>query len=168
MMDLLVVRHGRAEDRDEFAATGRPDSERPLTPKGIRRMIKAARGLHSLVPSIDLLVSSPLRRAVKTAQIIADIYGDLSSTEREELAPDAGPEGLIEWLAGQRKQGVTCVVGHEPDLSVLIEALLAEKSEVPAKLKKGSVTRLHFKGPIAASSGSMQWHHTARELAARA
>ena len=31
MMRLLVIRHGDAGDREEFAFTGRPDSERPLT-----------------------------------------------------------------------------------------------------------------------------------------
>src|SRR5215510_9395412 len=104
-MQLLLIRHARAEDRETFAATGQPDSKRPLTGKGIRRMKKAARGLRSLVPSIDLLVSSPLRRAVETARIIADVYGGIRCIERDELAPEAAAEELIDWLAAQRQKG---------------------------------------------------------------
>src|SRR5258706_16007485 len=98
-MQLLVVRHARAEDREAFAATGQPDSERPLTAKGIRRMKKAARGLHTLVSSIDLLATSPLRRAVETARIMADLYGGIPCIERDELAPGASSEHLTNRLA---------------------------------------------------------------------
>src|SRR5438034_514019 len=114
-MQLIVVRHARAQDRETFAATGKPDSERPLTAKGIRRMKRAARGLCPLVPAIGLLASSPLRRAVETARIIADVYG-VRFVERDELAPGGDPELLIEWLAAQRARGTACIVGHEPDL----------------------------------------------------
>jgi phosphohistidine phosphatase len=164
-MDLLVVRHARAEDRDKFAATGKPDSERPLTPKGIRRMTKAARGLRALVPTIDLLLSSPFRRAVETAQIISEAYGGMEYILRDELSSDPMPERLIAWLAGEKQSGVLCIVGHEPDLSALIESLLTDPSLAPAKVKKGSATLIRFNGPVAASSGRLQWHQSARELA---
>jgi phosphohistidine phosphatase len=166
-MLLLLVRHALAEDRKTFAATGQPDSERPLTDKGIRRMKKAARGLRSLVPSISLLVSSPFCRAVETAQIIADVYGPTRYIKRDELAPAAAPQKLIDWLAAQTKDGTACVVGHEPDLSELLAFLLADKSERPAKLKKGSAALLRFSGPVAASKGRLQWYRSARDLASR-
>jgi phosphohistidine phosphatase len=166
-MLLLLVRHAPAEDRETFAATGQPDSERPLTDKGIRRMKKAARGVRSLVPSISLLVSSPFRRAVETAQIIADAYGGIRHIERDELAPAAAPPQIIDWLAAQKRDGTACVVGHEPDLSELLAFLLADKSERPAKLKKGSATLVGFAGPIAARGGRLRWYRSARELASR-
>src|SRR5882724_2462532 len=65
---LLVVRHAIAEDPAVFAATGRSDAERPLTEKGRRRMRRVARGLKKLVPAIDGLATSPLVRAVETAE----------------------------------------------------------------------------------------------------
>jgi phosphohistidine phosphatase len=165
-MQLLLVRHAPAEDRETFAATGQPDSNRPLTDKGIRRMKKAARGLRSLVPLISLLVSSPFRRAVETAQIIADVYG-IRSRKRDELAPAVAPQHLIDWLAAQPEDGIACVVGHEPDLSELLAILLADKSERPAKLKKGSAVLLEFAQPVAASAGELQWYRSARDLASR-
>jgi phosphohistidine phosphatase len=167
-MQLLVIRHARAEDRETFAATGRPDADRPLTGKGIRRMKKAAHGLRSLVPSIDLLVSSPLRRAVETARIIADVYGGVRWIERTELAPGVPPHQLIEWLAHQKENGTACIVGHEPDLSELLSALLMEESERPAKLKKGSASLIRFADRFAASGGKLKWYRSARDLSSLA
>jgi phosphohistidine phosphatase len=166
-MKLLVVRHARAEDRDTFAKTGKPDAQRPLTPKGIRRMKRAARGLRTLVPTIDLLVTSPLRRAVQTARIIAEAYGGVSVVERDELVPGASPKRLIDWLAERPRTKTACVVGHEPDLSELLTVLLAEESEQPTKLKKGSVSLVRFEGAIAASRGMLEWYHSASELASQ-
>jgi hypothetical protein len=75
------------------------------------------------VPSIDLLASSRLRRAVDTAQIIADTYAGISRIERDELAPGADLEGLIHWLAAENVKHTLCIVGHEPDLSELLASL---------------------------------------------
>ena len=38
-MELLIIRHAIAEDRDEFAESGKSDDERPLTDAGSRRMM---------------------------------------------------------------------------------------------------------------------------------
>ena len=173
-MQLLVVRHARAKDRDKFAATGKPDAKRPLTGEGIRRMKKAARGFRSLVPSIGLLVSSSLVRAVETAHIIADEYGGLDIVERRELAPGQSANELIDYLASKMQRDErdeprpACIVGHEPDLSDLIELLLADASEAPKSLKKGSATLIEFQGSITAGAGRLRWHRTAKELASEA
>src|SRR4051794_23592503 len=165
-MNLLLVRHARAEDRERFAATGQPDSKRPLTAKGTRRMRKAARALRGLVPSIDLLAASSLRRALQTARILAEEYGGIECVQRPELAPGGIAEELIAWLAGQKDVGTACLVGHEPDLSDLLSTLLADPSAGPAKLKKGSVTLIEFSGPAAAAAGRLRWYHSAKDLAA--
>ena len=167
-MDLLIVRHARAQDRDDFASTRQPDEKRPLTAKGVRRMKKAARGLRSLVPSVGLLVSSKLRRSSQTAKIIADAYGGIEWIEQERLAPGASPQQLIAWLAAQPENETACIVGHEPDLSDLLSLLLAEKKDQPAKLKKGSACLLTFAGPVAACAGHLQWYRSAKELASGA
>ena len=165
-MQLLIVRHARAEDRDTFAQTEQADAQRPLTRKGIRKMKRAAGGLRLLVSSIDLLVSSSLVRAVETARILADTYGGVRSMERDELAPGGNRRLLIDWLATQPQSATICLVGHEPDLSELLKMLLANRSEQPSKLKKGSATLVHFEGPVAAEGGKLQWHRSAGDLAA--
>ena len=163
-MELLVVRHGRAEDHETFAARGEPDSQRPLTAKGISRVKKAAHGLRGQIPSIDLVVSSPLRRAIQTARIIAEAYEGVRLVERDELTPGKAPKHLIHWLTTLRQHKTVCIVGHEPDLSKLIGILLADDSRVPEKIKKGSVTFVRFQGSVAASRGHLEWHRSAKEL----
>ena len=52
-MHLLIVRHAVAQDRDEFAASGQDDSERPLIKDGRKKMRLAARGLAAVAPAVD-------------------------------------------------------------------------------------------------------------------
>src|SRR5436190_1246413 len=72
VMQLLIVRHGIAEERETWAP--RNDDLRPLTEEGKKKMKEAAKGLHALVPKLEVLASSPLTRAVQTATILAKEY----------------------------------------------------------------------------------------------
>ncbi len=63
-MNLLIIRHGAARDRGEFAQTGLSDDLRPLTAEGADEMRRVARGLRTQVKGIDFLATSPLVRAV--------------------------------------------------------------------------------------------------------
>ena len=74
-MNVLVIRHAIAEDRDVFARTEKDDDERPLTDEGRKKMARGAQGLHTLVPKLDLIASSPLVRAQQTAAIVAMVCG---------------------------------------------------------------------------------------------
>jgi len=58
-MQLLVIRHAIAMEREEYARTGRPDSDRPLTDTGRRRMRKNARGLQYILE--DTTFAEPTR-----------------------------------------------------------------------------------------------------------
>src|SRR5688572_31331958 len=80
-MQLLVIRHAIAMDREEYARTGRPDSDRPLTDTGRRRMRKNARGLQRVAPHPDLIATSPWLRAAYTARVVAETIG----VERMEI-----------------------------------------------------------------------------------
>ena len=64
-MQVLLILHAKAAPRESFAETGLSDANRPLTKKGARKFEKAAAGLRQLVDSIDLLSSSPLKRALQ-------------------------------------------------------------------------------------------------------
>ncbi|HEX4469200.1 MAG TPA: phosphoglycerate mutase family protein, partial [Gemmatimonadaceae bacterium] len=74
-MDLLVIRHAIAEDKERFAASGRNDDLRPLTEEGRSKMRRAAQGLRTVVGRIAHLASSPLVRARETAEIVAPALG---------------------------------------------------------------------------------------------
>lgn len=143
-MELLILRHAPAWDREEFARKGKPDSSRPLTKEGIRKMRAAAAGLRAVSPRPALIVSSPLVRARQTADIAARAFGDIRVIRRAEFAPEAPPDSAAAWLRARREK-VLAVVGHEPHLSLLIAHLCAGDDARPfTALKKGGACLLEW------------------------
>jgi phosphohistidine phosphatase len=135
---LYVMRHGPAEDN---STTGR-DSDRALTPDGRERTRAVARALLAEDEAPLAILSSPLVRALQTAEIVAAVT-DLEKRVREakeaggapgaveirrEMAPGGDALGLVVELARSgRKRAM--VVGHEPDLSMLVSHLAGRQPE---------------------------------------
>ena len=155
-MDLLVIRHGIAGERETFAATGKDDRLRPLTPKGRRKLREGARGLRVMVNTLDLVASSPLVRAVQTATIVARAYDRAPVIEIPELEPDQGPEPFAEWLAS-RGESVVAAVGHEPMLSLMVGFLLAGRPGTFLELKKGAACLVTFPARVEPGGGVLRW-----------
>jgi phosphohistidine phosphatase len=165
-MDLLLVRHAIAEEREVFARTRKPDESRPLTARGKKRMQRAAAGLRSLIPTIDVLATSPLVRAVQTAEILSDAYGGLDIVEVEELAPAGSPEDLLDWLQGQNRDPTIAVVGHEPSFSEHVAWLTARSDEPFLEFKKGGACLLTFYDEIYSGGATLRWLVTPAQLRA--
>jgi phosphohistidine phosphatase len=163
-MDLLVVRHAVAEERDVFAETGEDDSRRPLTPAGRRKFKRGARGLRRLVPSVDLLATSALTRALETADILQKVYGIDSAVRLKELEPDSSPSALVRWLRRQRRRRLVGVVGHEPHLSRLVEYLLTGETHGFVDLKKGGACLLALGDVPSAGHAELRWLLSASQL----
>jgi phosphohistidine phosphatase len=120
-MKLYVMRHGPAEDD---APSGR-DADRALTPSGRDRTRSVARALVTADEAPVAIVSSPLVRALQTAEIVAAIAGVDRVEVRREMAPGGDTMLLAaELLQDGRKR--VMVVGHEPDLSDLVERLVGQ------------------------------------------
>ena len=162
-MQLLVIRHGLAVDREEFARTCPDDGLRPLTKEGKKKMRRGARGLRTLVQSLDVLASSPLTRAVQTAEIVAEVFG-VQPIERSELVPSRPPGALLKWLQRQPPDAVVAVVGHEPHLSLCASWLVRGLEESFVELKKGAACLIEFPDKLAAGHGRLRWLMTSRQL----
>lgn len=156
-MKVLVIRHAIAGDRDEYAFTGRPDAERPLTKQGREKMKRAAAGLVTVVDRLGLIATSPLVRAVQTAEIVADEYGGMDLTIVNELAPERAPADLLPWLRSHQPDASIAVVGHEPHLGFLVGWLLTGRHESFVELKKGAAVLLEFDDPPAAGNATLLW-----------
>lgn len=166
-MQLLVIRHAIAEDRDDFADSGEDDSERPLTRIGRRRMRRNARGLARLAPPIDKIASSPYVRAFDTAQIVVETLGLTSSIEViDALTPDQPSEALLPWLATQPQDSTVAIVGHEPHLGRLVTWLMTGSAESHVVFKKGGVCLLDLGVRPSGGSALMQWLVTPGQLRA--
>ncbi len=156
-MDLVLIRHAIAEDREIFAETGEADSERPLTDRGRRRMREGARGLRSEVPSLDVLATSPYVRAADTGRIIADSYREVVPVVTRALEPDAGFPSFVAWLRTLGGPPTVAAVGHEPHLSRLASWLLGSEDHVMIELRKGGACLLAFEGALGKGHAVLRW-----------
>jgi phosphohistidine phosphatase len=156
-MHLLVIRHAIAEDKEAFAKTGKPDTERPLTKHGRTVMARVAKGLTREVESIDVLAASPLVRAAQTASIVANAYDGVPVVTVDALAPQNGPAAFAAWLRTQRDARVVAAVGHEPHLGTLITWLIAGLGDSHVTLDKGGVCMLEIDGQPGAGDATLIW-----------
>ena len=163
-MQLLVVRHAIAEDRDEFAKSGLDDSERPLTANGRKRMARGALGLRDVVPAVGLIATSPFVRARETAEILQAVSPAAETAETDSLTPTVSFEGFLDWLGHRSNHDVVTAVGHEPHLSGLAGWLLTGRSEQLIELKKGAACLIEFPGKPWPAAGQLLWALTPRQL----
>ena len=163
-MRLLLIRHAIAEEREDFARTGKDDRLRPLTDEGRKKMKQAARGLRSLVPEIDLLATSPLTRAAQTGAILDSVFGGIDVVEVEELSPETTSEQFLRWLR-QQKGDVIAAVGHEPSLSQILGWLLTGTDRRLFAFRKGGACLLELgDDEPAAGTATLLWALTPGQL----
>ena len=141
-MNLYLLRHGIAVDPSEpdFAR----DAERPLTPKGRRRLLQIAKAMAALKISFDVILSSPYVRAAETAEIVARSLKRRKQLKfTDDLTPAGNPKSLIQLVNDLRPRPENILlVGHEPYLSKLIALLTAGNTSMEIDLKKGSLCKL--------------------------
>ena len=140
MSKLYVLRHGIAVPH---GTPGVSEEERPLTPKGAKRMRQIGRGLRRLGIKPDRIVSSPLPRAMQTAEIVADVLGMSHRVEAgDALRADQSAEAIRDWLFARAEQCLM-IVGHNPSLSEILGLLVIGASDpLLCELKKGGVAAL--------------------------
>lgn len=101
-------------------------------------MKEIARAMEKLMPKVDAIYTSPLLRAVQTAQAVAKAYGPkVKIITADALSPDSTPKSFRELLGtvdGRR----AIFVGHEPNMSEIFRALLGiRRQKGNIELKKG-------------------------------
>lgn len=136
-MELLVIRHAKAEDHGHLGG----DGARALVEKGIRQADRLGRWLRRVERLPEVVLTSPLVRARQTAEILCESAGIPGPVMQPWLACGMDPETAIRELAAFGEFGRVAVVGHEPDLSSLIEWLLG-CSGGSVEVKKASISGL--------------------------
>jgi phosphohistidine phosphatase len=163
-MDLLVVRHAIAFERDRQRWPD--DAKRPLSPEGMRRARQAAAGIKRITKAPDLVLTSPLVRARQTADILTQRAAWPKAVLCPELAPEASPRAAIKLLQS-RKENLVAVIGHEPHLSRFVSAcLLGEGNSFAIEIRKNGVVLLTFEDTPRAGSATLKWFAMPRMLRA--
>jgi phosphohistidine phosphatase len=155
-MELYLVRHAIAFDADP--ARWPDDRDRPLTRQGEKKFRKAARGLEQLVPRVDLLPSSPLARAWRTAELLQVKAGWPEPSRCDALEPGRPPGEVVDALQPHSNARSVALVGHEPSLHELLSYLLTgDPHTVRVSMKKGGVACLELQDGIRAGSAVVEW-----------
>lgn len=130
---MVLLRHGIAEDPTPEKA----DAERGLTAEGHARMKQIARGMERALPKVQALYSSPLLRAVQTALWVSKGYRSrVAVTTSDALVPGASVEQFLELIASIDARRAI-VIGHEPNLTNGLRALVRLGPTPAFELKKG-------------------------------
>jgi phosphohistidine phosphatase len=151
-MNIYLIRHGDAEK----ASAQKKDFDRKLTPDGEQKIKTAAEGWKLLIPNLSHIISSPLIRAVQTAEVIAKVFefkGKIFTDKR--LISGSKTEALID-LALEIMGQDMALVGHEPDFSEHVSRLISS-SDVKIDFKKGMIAKISFDGKVKMSRGLLEF-----------
>lgn len=143
-MRLLLVRHAIAVPH---GTRGVADDERALTPRGRRRFRPAARGLARLLARPGVLLSSPLRRARQTAELLARAWKPLEITLEPTLAEGSAVH-VERMLRRHHQHALVVLVGHEPHLSALLAYALGAGTPEALTFRKGGAALLEVPGRL--------------------
>jgi phosphohistidine phosphatase len=152
-MELYLLRHAIAE---ENSPTGR-DADRRLTEEGrdkLRRVLKRAASA-GVEPA--LILSSPYKRALETAEIAASelrYQGEILRVG--SLTPDSSPPSVWSEIREHRDQPSILLAGHEPLFSVTVAWLLGSQRSM-VDFRKAALVRIDVHGFGPAPQGVLQW-----------
>lgn len=155
IVELYIIRHA---DALPLGANGiKNDADRPLSDRGWKQADWVGRALKKRSMRLDLIATSPLVRAVQTAQQIRSVY-QLTEEQvpiRDELTPDFRPKILAEYLNGLAAESMA-IVGHQPDLSRFIGWLIGDK-DVAIDMAKAAVALIQAERPLEKGAGTLMW-----------
>ena len=162
-MNVFILRHGLAVEPGSAAIAH--DSDRPLTPKGERKLWKIAQAMEGLELSFDWILSSPYLRARQTAEIVAECLDLRKKLELfEALTPDGSTKKLLHIEQRKPPAQDLLLVGHEPYLSQLISLLISGDTEIPVMMKKGGLCKLATESLRDGQCATLEWLLTPKQL----
>jgi phosphohistidine phosphatase len=153
MLELYILRHGIAEPREE----GRPDSERALTDEGRDKLSLVLRRAKAAGVEPALILTSPLKRAVQTAELAAKTLAPKAKpVSTEALSPGSSPEDVWREIRKHAEDSAVLIAGHEPLLGEAISFFLGANGPV-VDLKKGALARVDIDSKRKSPRGILAW-----------
>ncbi|MCS6850776.1 MAG: phosphohistidine phosphatase SixA [Gemmataceae bacterium] len=162
-MLIYLIRHAEAAPLGHGGTTH--DAERPLTEDGLAQCRALALGLHKRQARFDLVLTSPLVRAVQTAEGMLKHWPAPAPELRhcDELTPGTKRRQLARYLRNCTTEQIA-LVGHQPDLGQFAAWLLGS-NKVHIELAKGGVALISCDDEPAKGTGSLLWLVTPAWLA---
>lgn len=140
-MIIYFLRHASA---GEPLSNLKKDEKRALDETGVEQCGYVGRALAALDVQVDVILSSPLKRAAQTASLVGNEMGHEGKLQLEDgLRPTADFADFRKLLDKYAKHDAVMVVGHNPNLSEFLGRSISENGcEAAVELKKGAVARV--------------------------
>jgi phosphohistidine phosphatase len=141
-MNLYLMRHANAGIPRGNATL---DAKRSLIKEGKEQCVLMARVLSALKVQVDVIVSSPLKRAMQTAQYVGTELGyDAKVEVSAALGLDAAYAAFQDLLAKYADREGVLMVGHNPNVFQFLGRLVTGNGGAAIRMRKGSVARIDF------------------------
>ncbi|RYD29391.1 MAG: hypothetical protein EOP87_18465, partial [Verrucomicrobiaceae bacterium] len=138
---LTVCREAKPERTSQSG-----DAGRELLEKGRIQSRDAGHLLKSSGMLPELVLCSPLMRARQTADELCAAAGLPAPTVVPWLAAGMHPDTALNELTGYREFSRVAIIGHEPDLSELIQWLMGSRGN-SVEVKKGTIACIRIYPP---------------------
>jgi phosphohistidine phosphatase len=139
-MILYLMRHANAGTIRENPLL---DAKRSLIKEGKEQCMLMARVLSALKAQVDVIVSSPLKRALQTAQFVGT---ELGYDAKVEISPALGPSASYTdfqtLLAKYADREGVLAVGHNPNLFQFLGRVVTGNGGASIRMRKGSIARV--------------------------
>jgi phosphohistidine phosphatase len=152
-MQIYLLRHGIADAPKPDQA----DSDRPLTAEGKKKLREIMKVAKAADVRPGMILTSPLKRAVETAEIAAAVLGyknDLLRTKA--LVPGSEASAVWDEIRVHKAETEIMLVGHEPLFSHLT-AYLLDASSLIVDFKKGALVRIDMEQFGPRPRGILRW-----------
>jgi len=158
-MIIYFLRHASA---GVPVSNPKKDEKRALDESGILQCGYVGRALTAMDIQVDLILSSPLKRAAQTASLVGNELSYEGKMHLEDaLRPSASFADFQKMLDKYAKFESLMVVGHNPNLSVFLGRCISEPGcEAAVELKKGSIAKIEF----GRNSAALHWCITPKIL----
>lgn len=163
------MRHSIAQDANRYSGH---DGNPPLSPNGMKRAEEEALGMKRLGVKPQLILSSSLRRAWQTAEIVAAEMNKTPGGEPaieietcDELLPNSSPHQVFRSLENYANYESVLLVGHQPLLGMLAGNLITGSNNPHLAFDKGSVCLIEVDDLVHPGRGDLMWFLTPQQLA---
>ena len=141
-MNLYILRHASAGVRRLDPAI---DAKRPLDKEGKEQCMLVARYLNALRVQFDLIVSSPLKRALQTASLVGtEVAYDSKIQISDAMAPSGTIIGFQNLIASLASHENVLVVGHNPNIPAFLGSLVSSSRAANIRMRKGAIARVDY------------------------
>jgi phosphohistidine phosphatase len=157
-MQVYLLRHGIAEEN----RSGKSDADRELTAEGRRKLRETLRVVAEADTHPSLILTSPLLRAVQTAEIAKSVlHSRTNPLETKALLPGTNPEQVWDEIRVHKDEPELMLVGHDPLFTNLAGYLLGFPG-LHIDFKKGAILRVDFESFAPKPRGLLRWFLVAK------